>query len=97
MQRQYFYNKEQAFESFATRSGLIDEKKLFSETDLKVIHSGLIKMRTIDDDLTADDLESVERLVDKIEDLIPELSKKEKSKDFSRFFNFGEQGMEREE
>lgn len=97
MQRQYFYNKEQAFESFATRSGLIDEKKLFSETELKILHSGLIKMRTIDNDLTADDLDSAERLVDKIEDLIPELSKKEKSIDFSRFFNFGEQGMEREE
>ncbi len=97
VQRQYFYNKEQAFESFATRSGLIDEKKLFNETELKVLHSGLIKMRTIDNDLTADDLNSVERLVNKIEDLIPELAKKEKSLDFARLFSYGEQGMEREE
>ena len=51
IQRQYFYNKEDAFESFATRSGLIDEKRLFSETDLKVIYAGLVKMRTIDNDM----------------------------------------------
>ncbi|MFI3238745.1 MAG: hypothetical protein R3Y47_12105 [Lachnospiraceae bacterium] len=96
VQRQYFYNKEQAFESFATRSGLIDEKKLFSEVDLKMLHSGLIKMRTIDNDLTADDLNSVERLVDRIEDLIPELAKKEKTLDFAKFFHFGEQEADRE-
>ena len=41
MQRQYFYNKDEAFESFAVRSGLVDEKKLFSETNLKIIHTCL--------------------------------------------------------
>lgn len=86
IQRQYFYNKEDAFESFAVRSGLIDENKLFSETELKIIHAGLVKMRTIDDDLTADYLNSVERLVDRIEDIIPELQKREKLFDFGRFF-----------
>lgn len=96
IQRQYFYNKDAAFESFATRSGLIDEKRLFSETDLKIIHSGLVKMRTIDSDLTQDDLNSVERLVDKIEDIVPELQKKEKSLDFSWLFNSMERGIERE-
>lgn len=96
IQRQYFYNKDAAFESFATRSGLIDEKRLFSETDLKIIHAGLVKMRTIDSDLTQDDLNSVERLVDKIEDIIPELQKKEKSLDFSWLFNSMERGIERE-
>lgn len=96
VQRQYFYNKDAAFESFATRSGLIDEKRLFSETDLKIIHAGLVKMRTIDSDLTQDDLNSVERLVDKIEDIIPELQKKEKTLDFSWLFNSVERGIERE-
>ncbi len=96
IQRQYFYNKDAAFESFATRSGLIDEKRLFSETDLKIIHAGLVKMRTIDSDLTQDDLNSVERLVEKIEDIIPELQKKEKAFDFSWLFNSMEHGMERE-
>ena len=96
IQRQYFYNKDAAFESFATRSGLIDEKRLFSETDLKIIHAGLVKMRTIDSDMTQDDLNSVERLVDKIEDIIPELQKKEKVLDFSWLFNSMERGIERE-
>ena len=96
IQRQYFYNKDAAFESFATRSGLIDEKRLFSETDLKILHAGLVKMRTIDSDLTQDDLNSVERLVDKIEDIIPELQKKEKALDFSWLFNSMERGIERE-
>jgi len=95
IQRQYFYNKENAFESFAVRSGLIDEKKLFSETEMKIIHAGLVKMRTIDDDLTHDDLDSVERLVDKIEDVIPELQKKEKLFDFQRFFASMENELER--
>ncbi|MFI3238786.1 MAG: hypothetical protein R3Y47_12310 [Lachnospiraceae bacterium] len=57
VQRQYFYNKEQAFESFATRSGLIDE------------------------------LHSVGKQVDKIEDLIPELSKKKSHLISLGFFN----------
>jgi hypothetical protein len=96
IQRQYFYNKDAAFESFATRSGLIDEKRLFSETDLKIIHAGLVKMRTIDSDMTQDNLNSVERLVDKIEDIIPELQKKEKALDFSWLFNSMERGIERE-
>lgn len=97
VQRHYFYNKEEAFESFATRSGLVDEKKLFSETDLKILHSGLIKMRTIDKDLDSEDLDSVGRLLDKIEDLIPELSKKEKAFDISKLFSFMDNGLEREE
>lgn len=96
IQRQYFYSKEEAFESFATRSGLIDEKRLFSETDLKVIYAGLVKMRTTDNDMTHDDLNSVERLVDKIEDILPELQKKEKALDFSWLFGSMERGIERE-
>ena len=95
MQRQYFYNKEEAFENFATRSGLVDEKKMFSETDLKIIHAGLVKMRTVDDDLTHDDIDSVQRLVDKIEDILPELYKKDKTFEFAKMFNFLDVGMER--
>ena len=29
IQRQYFYNREEAFESFATRSGLVDEETVY--------------------------------------------------------------------
>lgn len=95
IQRQYFYTKEAAFENFALRSGLVDEKKLFSETDLKILHAGLIKMRTIDKDLDQEDLNSVATLIDKIEDIVPELGKKERAFDFSKLFSQFENALER--
>lgn len=95
IQRQYFYNKDAAFENFALRSGLVDEKKLFSETDLKILHAGLVKMRTIDKDLDQEDLNSVAALIDKIEDIVPELGKKERSFDFTKLFSPLENLMER--
>ena len=42
--RQVFYNKEFAGQDFAKRSGLVDEKALFSEEELRVLHAGLVKM-----------------------------------------------------
>ena len=87
IQRQYFYNKEAAFENFALRSGLVDEKKLFSETELKILHAGLVKMRTVDNDLDAEDLNSVAALIDRIEDIVPELSKKERAFDFTKLIS----------
>jgi hypothetical protein len=95
IQRQYFYTKETAFENFAMRSGLVDEKKLFSETDLKILHAGLIKMRTIDKDLDQEDLNSVATLIDKIEDIVPELGKKERVFDFTKLFTQFENALER--
>jgi len=95
IQRQYFYSKEDAFENFALRSGLVDEKKLFSETELKILHAGLIKMRTIDNDLDQEDLNSVSALINKIEDIIPELVKKERVFDFTKLFSQIENVFER--
>lgn len=95
IQRRYFYNKEAAFEDFALRSGLVDEKKLFSETELKILHTGLIKMRTIDNDLDAEDLDSVAALIDRIEDIVPELSKKERAFDYTKLFSQIENALAR--
>ena len=95
IQRQYFYNKEAAFENFALRSGLVDEKKLFSETELKILHAGLVKMRTVDNDLDAEDLNSVAALIDRIEDIVPELCKKERAFDFTKLFSQIENVLER--
>ena len=61
IQRQYFYNREEAFESFATRSGLVDERKLFTETQLQLIHAGLVKLRTMDEELSEEDKLTVNR------------------------------------
>lgn len=95
IQRQYFYNRDAAFENFALRSGLVDEKKLFSETELKILHAGLVKMRTVDNDLDAEDLNSVAALIDRIEDIVPELSKKERAFDFTKLFSQIENVLER--
>ena len=95
IQRRYFYNKETAFEDFALRSGLVDEKRLFTETELKIFHTGLIKMRTADQDLNKDELDTVTRLIDRIEDIVPELSKKERAFDFTKLFSQIENVLER--
>lgn len=84
IQRQYFYNKEEAFESFSTRSGLVDEKKMFSETELKIIHTGLIKMRTLDEEFSKEDMEAIGTLINRVEELLPELHKEERKFDVTR-------------
>ncbi|TCL57670.1 hypothetical protein EDD76_108205 [Kineothrix alysoides] len=84
IQRQYFYNKEEAFESFSTRSGLVDEKKMFSETELKIIHTGLIKMRTLDEEFSKKDMEAIGTLINRVEELLPELHKEERKFDVTR-------------
>ena len=42
MARQIFYNKEFAGQDFAKRSGLVDERALFTEEELRVLHAGLV-------------------------------------------------------
>ena len=71
--RRVFYNREIAGQDFAVRSGLVDEKALFTETELKIIHSDLVKMNVLDNNISNDDRMAVERIIDKIEDIIPEL------------------------
>ncbi len=56
--RQVFYNKEFAGQDFAKRSGLVDEKALFSEEELRVLHAGLVKMSILDQDVSNDARES---------------------------------------
>jgi hypothetical protein len=86
MQRQFFYNKEFAGQDFAKRSGLVDEKALFTETELKIIHSNLVKMNVLDNNVSNDDRISVGRIVDKIEDIIPELKNGNYDFDFENEF-----------
>ena len=73
MARQIFYNKKFAGQDFAKRSGLVDERALFTEEELRVLHAGLVKMSILDQDVSNEARESVERILDKIEDIIPEL------------------------
>lgn len=89
MARQIFYNKEFAGQDFAKRSGLVDERALFTEEELRVLHAGLVKMSILDQDVSNEARESVERILDKIEDIIPELREQEIEFDFD--MEFGQQ------
>lgn len=86
LQRQFFYNKEFAGQDFAKRSGLVDEKALFSETELMVLHSNLVKMTLLDNNLANDDMISVGQMIDKIEDIVPELKGRDYDFDFEGEF-----------
>lgn len=77
VQRQYFYNKEEALENFAVRSGLIDEKKLFSEEELVLIHSELIKFMITPNDKTVEQFERAGIIIERIEELLPALKDRE--------------------
>lgn len=95
IQRQYFYSKEAAFEDFALRSGLVDARKLFNETELTLLYSGLVKLRTMDSELDHEGLEHVAALIGRIEEAVPELGEKARGFDFSGLFQKFENIMER--
>ena len=61
----------------------------FSEEELRVLHAGLVKMSILDQDVSNEARESVERILDKIEDIIPELREQEMEFDFD--MEFGQQ------
>jgi hypothetical protein len=67
-----------AKEDFALRCGLIDRRKLFSETELKLIRSGLAEIGDITPDRGVAEMTAIRSLVEKIDDLvIPELAARE--------------------
>jgi len=68
----YTTDYETAKEDFATRSGLIDKSKMFSETQLKVIHQGLVKLGC-EGDLSVDDMQELDMAMRKVERIIPKI------------------------
>ncbi len=86
LQRQFFYSKEAATQDFAIRSGLVDERALFTETELMVLHSNLVKLTMLDNNVSNDDMLSVGRMIEKIEDIVPELQGRDYSFDFEDEF-----------
>ena len=95
IQRLYFYDKQSAFESFAIRSGLVDERKMFSEDELRILHKTLIQYQIAEKDISTEDTQNMDALVDHLEDIIPELHKEEKRFDVSRLINALSLGSER--
>ena len=54
----------------------MDARKLFNETELAILHSGLVKLRTVDSDLDREGLDAVAALIGRIEEIVPELAGK---------------------
>ena len=67
----------------------MEERALFSEELLPDLHAGLVKICILDQDVSNEARESVERILDKIEDIIPELREQEMEFDFD--MEFGQQ------
>lgn len=86
VQRQYFYNRDEATESFATRSGLVDARKLFSETELTLIHDEMVKFLITPNDKNMEQFEQVQILIDRLEDLIPALKERDIHLDYDAEF-----------
>ena len=78
IQRQFFYNKNDALQDFAIRSGLVDERQFFNTDELTAIHENLVKRRiTPDNDMFHHELQALDAIVEKIEKIMPELADKE--------------------
>ncbi|RAU91009.1 hypothetical protein [Paenibacillus sp. YN15] len=86
VQRQYFYNKDEALESFAVRSGLVDARKLFNEAELMLIHDEMVKFLITPNDKSMEQFEQVQILIDRLEDLLPALKDREIHLDYETEF-----------
>ncbi|MBW4085245.1 hypothetical protein [Paenibacillus sp. S150] len=73
VQRQYFYNKDEALENFAVRSGLVDGRKLLSESEFVLIHDEMVKFLITPNDKSMEQFEQVQILIEKLEDFLPAL------------------------
>jgi len=90
VQRQFYYSKEAALQDYAVRSGLVDEKNLFSETELKVLHTNLIAfVLGHNQEMDIENMEMVGKIIDKIEEFVPELHYEDVELDFEEEFQLG--------
>ena len=71
----YFIDYESAKTDFGVRTGMIDKSKLFSETELKGLHGYLENYLQSETNLTYDDERAINSLIEKIEDIVPNISR----------------------
>ena len=64
---------------------------MISEEELRVLHAGLVKMSILDQDVSNDARESVERILDKIEEIMPELREADMDFDFDMEFGLNDE------
>jgi len=92
---EYYYNKADAMQNFAFKSGLVDERQFFSENELSEIHGNLVKMRLMrDNDLTLDESVGIDKLTYKIEGVMPELGSYDIYVSFKNELAYGDEGVE---
>ncbi|MEA4895890.1 MAG: hypothetical protein VB064_11615 [Oscillospiraceae bacterium] len=70
----YFSNYESAKIDFGVRIGMIDRSKLFSETELRILHNCLCRYLQTDNQITFEDERKANELREKIEYIIPDLN-----------------------
>ena len=61
-------------ESFIARSGLIDKRRLFHDEQLKILYDSLTFTAENNDSLTYDQEQKFKKLMEQIEDVLPEVS-----------------------
>jgi len=72
----YTTDYEAAKEDFAFRAGLVDRHKMMSETELKLIHQGLVFLGANAPDLSVDAMTNVGKLIEKVEMIVPEIQER---------------------
>jgi hypothetical protein len=73
----YTTDYDAAKEDFAARSGLIDHNKLFNETELTLIRQGLVHFGTNCLNLTHGQSTQLEKVIKKIEEIVPAIREHE--------------------
>jgi len=72
----YFTDYEAVMEDFAVRCGLVNRYKMFNETELKLIHQGLVHLGADYPHLTAEQMTNVGKLIEKVEMMVPEIQER---------------------
>lgn len=77
----YFTDYESAKEDFSERAGLTDAYKKFSESQLKVIHGGLVSLVGLNPGMDYEAEKAIGRILEKIGAIIPAINEHEKLED----------------
>lgn len=80
-------NQEKGMSSFMVKSGMLEMWGISRETQLQLIHAGLVKLRTMDEELSEEDMKTVGELVNRVEEIVPELHREERKFDVSRLLD----------
>lgn len=72
----YTTDYDKAKEAFAVRCGLVNRYKMLSETELKLIHQGLVHLGANYPHLTSEQMTNVGKLIEKVEMIVPEIQER---------------------